>query len=119
MLQFSSHTVSHGNATVEVATVTFNGRSFTAGGSVVNETDGLIVGYPVTVKDPKPGEHKYVLQTFDGKVMAPATLVSRWKQRGFGGVRFDVYAWRIKYNDRWYSGRNAGDGMLLRLRRSK
>lgn len=117
----SEHLTANNGATVEVATVIFEGREFTNLGSVVDEARGLLVGYPVERKDPAPGESRYVLQTFDGKPIAPVTLVSKWRQRvAFGGFGFDVYAWRAEYNGRTYSGRNAGNfagpNMILRLR---
>src|SRR5580698_3943789 len=99
-------------AKVETATVSVEGRDYTAGGAVLGEARGLIVAYISGI----PGH--YNLTTWGGDVLGPATLVSTYYNKNvFGGFPVRMWAWRATVNGRVYSGRNAGPQMLLRMRR--
>lgn len=102
MLRFktSIETAPNG-ATVETATVIHEGREFTSGGAIVDKANGLIVGYVSS-----DGAR---LTTFEGETIAPIKLVRRWHQRGFYGVRVDVYAYSATVDGKRYTGRNAGN----------
>jgi hypothetical protein len=89
----------------------FQGRTFSAGGASVDAESGRITGYPTK----KNGG--YVLTTWGGEVIGPIHLVKTWKQNVHGSWRkTDIYAWRIKYQGRTFTGRNGGEGMHLRLK---
>lgn len=112
-LSFKSetHTADNG-ASVEVATVTFQGRDFVACGSCLDEARGILHAYVGGI----PGA--YVLQTFGGETLCPLTLVSTYENtRVFGGFPVKMYAWRCTFNGRTYSGRNSGPQMIVRMRR--
>lgn len=106
-------------ARVEVATIVHEGKSFTNLGSVVDEERGRIVAYVRSVVDPAyRSGHRYELTTWNGESLGPLTLVSSWEQwtpRAHMKTRF--FAWRFVAKDgRVYHGRNAGPGMIVRLR---
>ena len=108
VIGFRSEThATDGGASVEVGTVTHDGREFAALGSVVDEASGL-----VSYRDGK----RYVLTTWEGVELAPLRLVRTWEQRGFYGTRTRVYAWSAVVQGRKYSGRNSGPTMVLRMR---
>lgn len=98
-------------AQIEVGTITHEGRDFAALGSVVDEQNGVIVGYP------KDGR----LHTWDGQLidgLGMLFITSSWAMpRSWIGSR--MYAYRATYKGKRYHGRGFGDGMLLRLRASK
>lgn len=103
-------------ARVEVATIVHEGKSFVNLGSVV--ANGYIVAYVSTAKDPMPDHARHMLTTWNGESLGPLTLVSSWEQRtprAHCKTRF--FAWRFVATDgRVYHGRNAGPGMIVRLR---
>ena len=97
-------------ATVEVGTITHEGQEFSALGSVIDEQNGVIVGYP-------KGDS---LTTWNGQPIEGLRLriTSSWRTpRSFVSDR--MFAYSATYKGKRYYGRGAGDGMLLRLRRSK
>lgn len=96
--------IADNGARVEVATFTHEGRSFAALGSVLDEDSGVIVGYP--------NDAGTMLMTWDGRPLFPIRQTG--KMRGF--YRSTILCWGGTYNGRYYSGRNAGSGMLLTLR---
>lgn len=102
-------------ARVEIATITHEGRDFTALGSVVDHARGFVVGY-VTRDEHGPNPSTYRLTTWEGTTIAPLRLVNTWEQYGFYGARVRHFAWRAVIDGRTYSGRNSGPGMLLRMR---
>jgi hypothetical protein len=112
MLDFHSetHTATNG-AKVEVGTVTFQGRDFSAMGSVVDEANGIILGYV------SGAQGIYYLTTWEGKVLGSLKLTGTWKNRNvFGGFPVTMYAWSAVIGGKKYSGRNTGAGMLLRMK---
>jgi hypothetical protein len=105
------HVATNG-ARVEVGTYTHEGRDFAALGSVVDEARGILCAYVTRRED---GSH--VLSTWGGETLAPLVKTGTWLNRNtFGGFPVRMFAWRCTYQGRSYSGRNAGDGMLLRMR---
>lgn len=97
-------------AQIEVGTITHEGRDFAAMGSVIDESQGVIVGYP----------EGSTLKTWNGQVIDGLRLfvTSSWRTpRSYVGDR--MYSYRATYKGRRYHGRGYGDGMLLRLRASK
>jgi hypothetical protein len=106
-----THTATNG-ARVEVGTVTFEGRDFSALGSIVDPARGVAVGY--VSRDKATGA--YTFTTWEGKTIAPLAHRGTWTQRGFYGVRITIYAWTCTIDGRRYSGRNSGPCMLLRMR---
>jgi len=101
------HTADNG-ARVEVSTVVFQGQPFTALGSVIDHSQGIVVAYP----------HGTNLQTFDGKVIGTCRVVSVFKMARWscmGGWYMACY--RAVIDGKHYYGRGLGDGMLLRLRK--
>jgi hypothetical protein len=114
-----THTTASG-ARVEVGTMTFQGRDFSARGSVVDEANGIVCGYPTArvEHDATPGT--YVLTTWNGERIAPLRLVRTWQNRNvFGGFPVTMYAWSATINGRVYSGRNSGEGMFVCMRAGK
>jgi hypothetical protein len=107
-----SETRTINGASVEVGTVTFQGRDFSALGSVVDHASGVVCAYVTRDVD-----GTYRLTTWEGGTIAPLLLVSSWMQRRlFGGFPVRIYAWRATIDGRTYSGRNTGPGMFVRLR---
>ena len=101
-------------ARVEVGVFVHEGREFSALGSCVDESRGVICAYASGI----PGAYK--LTTWGGETIAPLTLVRTWKQYGcFGGFPCTIYAWSCTVNGRKYSGRNAGPQIFLRMRAGK
>lgn len=95
-------------AKVEVATFVFEGKPFTALGSIVDHENGIVVGYP----------HGTELRTCDGKVIGTCQVVSVFKMARWsyiGGWYMSCY--RAVVDGKQYYGRGFGDGMLLRLRK--
>ena len=103
----SEHVTADNGAQVELAAVIHNGHEFTHLGSVIDESAGLLIGYPS--KDEKH------LLTWDGKPICPLNRVSSRRQRCFHFF-VAIVAYSCEYNGRHYTGRNQGSGMLLRLR---
>ena len=111
-IEFRSETgVSADGATVEVGTVTFNGRDFAALGSVVDTARGIVFGYV------SEREGCFILTTWEGAEIAPLRLVRRFKS--YGVTRCELWAWSAIVGGRVYSGRNSGAGMLVRMRGGK
>lgn len=106
----SKAVVASNGAMVEVATVHFEGKPFTALGAVVDESRGVIVGYP-TARGPYD-RTQYVLQTWNGEPIAELTVTGH--ARGFHGSK--LICWALTLNGRRYIGRNAGLRMVLTLR---
>jgi len=95
-------------ARVEVSTFMFEGKPFTALGSVVDHENGIVIGYP----------EKGVLQTCDGKPIGTCRVVSKYRMpRSWIGSW--MYCYRATVDGEQYHGRGFGNGMLLRLRRFK
>lgn len=105
----SKAVVASNGAMVEVATVHFEGKPFTAMGAMVDESRGVIVGYPGLQC---PGRSQYTLRTWNGERIAELTVTG--SSRGFYGSR--LTCWALTLNGRRYTGRNSGLGMVLRLR---
>lgn len=99
-------------AKVEVATITMLGRDYTATGSVIAEDAGVIVGYPYCVGFYPFKGFEYELLTWSGDKIG--ALEKTGKARGFHGS--EITCWAMTYGGKRYSGRNAGTGMVLRLR---
>jgi len=101
-------------AVVEMVTIKFQGHEFTAMGSVVDKANGLIVGYP---KKTPSGWTIGDGVASDVKIR----LISSWKQRMPNGFFpwTRIYAWSAVVDGVRYSGRNSGEGMLLRMRAKK
>lgn len=105
-----THTQPNG-ATVEVATITHEGKEYTAFGAFFDEEHGIIHAYTGGI----PGAYK--LTSFDGRDIANLTLVSTYMNRNvWGGFPVKMYAWRCTYNGKTYSGRNSGPQMIVRMR---
>lgn len=105
-----SETVTATNgATVEIGTIVHEGREFAAQGSVIDEQQGVIVGYPKGNR----------LQTWNGKDIEGLVLrvTSTWRVRSWIGSHMNAYS--ATYKGRRYHGRGFGDGMSLTLRVSK
>jgi hypothetical protein len=126
MIDFSATTeITPTGARVEVATVTHEGHPFTALGSVIDEARGEICAYVSETNEGDPrllgsgrdlGAPRFRLSTWEGTTIAALELRGRWTQRGFGGVKNTITAWRATVGGRVYSGRNSGPGMFLRMR---
>ena len=97
----------------EVGTFEHEGRSFSAGGAFYDPERGLLMGYPMELSGSSLALHRWELRQWDGTVITPLRMVRRFRG-GFG--RTTMYAWSATYDGRVYSGRNAGPGMLLRMR---
>ena len=95
-------------ATVELGTVEIDGRPFDAFGSVIDERNGMIIGYPGTVS---PSSHQHWLKTWVGAPIVPLTITG--KAKGFGTT---LTCYSAVFNGVRYHGRGLGDGMILRLR---
>ena len=87
----------------------FGGRTFSAGGASIDPESSRITVYP------KRSNAGYVATTWGGEVVGPIALVRSWKQRDRGGRPVTIYAWRMKFHGRTFTGRNAGPEMILRL----
>jgi hypothetical protein len=107
------HTTSAG-ATVEVGTVTHNGRSYSAMGSMVDTSRGIVVGY---VHDRGQARTpRYTLTTWEGGHIADLSLTGAWMGRTPRGDRVRMYGWAATIGGRVYSGRNSGAAMVVRLK---
>jgi hypothetical protein len=100
-------------ARIEVGIVEFEGREFSAFGSVVDAERGVVCGYP------KRAESGWSLTAWGGATMAKLTHVNAWRQRGFHGVTNTIHAWRATVDGAVYVGRNSGEHMFLCLRKVK
>jgi len=85
------------------------GKEFSAGGANIDAESGRISGYP------SPQNRGYVLKTWGGETIGPIQLVKSWVQYSFGN-KTRIYAWRIKYQGRTFTGRNGGPEMILHLK---
>lgn len=111
-----THTSPNG-ASVEVGTVTFQGRDFAALGAIVDEANGVVCAYASERKG-SPGS--YVLTTWEGAEIAPLRLTGTWENRNvFGGFPVKMYAWSATIGGKVYSGRNSGLHMFVRMRAGK
>lgn len=100
-------TTAPNGAVVEVGTVELGDREFSALGAVIDEANGIIVGYPAL-----PDNRSYVLQNWCGADIAPLRITGY--ARGFH--RTPLTCWALDYNGRRYSGRNSGTGVVLTMR---
>jgi hypothetical protein len=98
----SETAVATNGALVELATIEVDGKEFEANGSIIDEANGFVMGYPVDGK----------LTTWGGATIV--TLNVTGHARGFNGTR--LTCWAMQLNGRRYHGRNAGEHMLLRMR---
>lgn len=109
----SSQTITQQFAKIELATVNFQGKDFTALGSIIDEQAGFVLGYIKQVG------RLYQLTTWNGDVITSPKLTGTWLNRNvFGGFPVRMYAWSCVINGKKYHGRNSGVGFLIRLRSS-
>jgi len=94
MISTATHHVTPAGAHVEVGAVTFQGRDFSALGSVIDHTRGAVMGYP--------SQDEKTLRTWDG------VTLGRLRITGHARAVIDGFT---------YHGRGSGAGMLLRLRK--
>ncbi len=107
-----THTASNG-ATIEVGTITHEGRSFSATGAIVDESAGLIFGYVKCLNpDSHPTCQRFELTNWEGATIMPLTRTG--KATGFYGTKLECFAGTL--NGRRYSGRGLGSGMCIRMR---
>lgn len=100
---------------VELGTFTLEGVSYTAMGSMIDTEAGQIVGYVV---QPRDGWGRlYNLTTWHGAHIGVLTLTKSYITAG--RTRARIYCWKMIYAGRAYHGRNAGPGLVLRLKASK
>ena len=86
-------------------TIEHEGRKFEAGGAVI--TDGYVFGYP----------KGNVLQNWHGDMIGTCRVLSTWNTpRSYISPTMSSY--EVFANGVRYVGRGAGDGMLLRAKRS-
>jgi hypothetical protein len=114
MLSHSVTGTASNGATVEVGTITHEGREFSAMGAVIDTTDGVIVGYPKH-GDGTGRDGGHTLRTWDGAFIAALEITGY--ARGFHGTELTCYA--LTYEGRRYSGRGLGAHMCLRLKARK
>lgn len=104
----SEHGTAANGAAVELGILSHEGKDFSALGSIRDEGNGYIVGYP-------KGSG---LQTWDGQDMGiRLQVVSSWPVRSYIGTR--MYAYCADIGGVRYHGRGFGDGIVLKLHRSK
>ena len=101
-----------GSAVAEIATLTHEGKAFTALGSVVDHASGYVCGY-VTKRDGRE-----VLTSFDGAILGTLRLVSRRLKWCFGGSQRVSY-YQATVGGREYHGRKGDTFDLIRLRAVK
>lgn len=102
-----------GTAVAEVATLTHEGREFTALGSVVDHARGIVFGYVVE----KDGREE--LQTFDGAKLGELRRVTEWREYSSAGYARRMRSYRATVDGRAYHGRMGDMTMLIRLRACK
>jgi hypothetical protein len=117
MIDFRSekHTTAQG-AHVEVATMTHEGRDYTALGSLVDLQAGRIMGYLHEL----PGDRdRFYLTSWDGCFMyILLRRVSTWKTpRSYVSTTYSAF--RTVIDGYVYSGRGAGSGMFIRLKKGR
>jgi len=108
-----------------VATLTFNGKDFTALGSCVDRERGIISAYvgPSLERDENGVAHLpgklFQLSSFGGKKIGEVRLVSRSRtiRTAWGSHVIEYYAMEFE-GHRWH-GKKSGEYQLLRLRRGK
>jgi hypothetical protein len=101
---------------MKVATMTHDGKDYTALGSLVDLEKGVILGYLHEL----PGDRdRFYLTSWDGCFMyILLRRVSTWKTpRSF--VSSTYSAFRTVIDGHVYSGRSAGHGMFLRLKKGR
>lgn len=125
-MNFRSETIRTSDGVcIEVATLTHAGKDYAAYGAIIDTARGMIAGY--VSADPaspvglaytaaNPQASRYRLTTWEGKTIAPLTLVRKYEQRVFGGMKTTMYAWSCVINGKRYSGRNSGPAMFVRMR---
>ena len=108
----SERVVAGNGAIVEMATLVHEGREHTAMGSVVDEANGLIIGYV--------SRDNTALTTWAGGRICGLRVVSRFRIPCLGWRRgTEITAYRARFNGADWHGRGAGTGMVLRLRRPR
>lgn len=104
----ATHETSASGVSIEVGTVSYEGREFSALGSVVNHASGRVVGYV------KGG----ALTSWEGKVIGTVWPISRWRTpRSY--VSTFMFAYKAIVDGKPYHGRGCGEGMVLFLKASK
>lgn len=98
-------------AAQEHATVTHEGRDFTAGGFAIDLDAGRMVGY-VGLEG-----NRLVLQTWGGETLSPLWLTGR--AAGFHGTSLYCYHTVKPVAGFYWHGRGLGAGMILKLRRGR
>jgi hypothetical protein len=115
-------------ARIEVGTIAHEGREFAALGSVIDTARGVVVGYVMRkpLGPPPDGSATtgWWLTTWDGQYVAALHLSSTWEVRRVSHrgefVCYQMSSWSCVIAGRRYTGRNAGEGMVLSMRaRSK
>lgn len=100
-------------ATVEVGTITHEGRTFKAGGSCIDMERGRIFAYVKQVGFHKnPALASYELTSWGGDPIMPLQLTGT--ATGFHGSK--LYCFSGTLNGRKWSGRGQGAGMYLTMR---
>ena len=112
----AKHHVADNGAKVEVGIIVHEGREFASLGSIVDHERGYVVGYLKLVDNPKPGESRHVLTSWEGRVIGTCRVISTWKTPR-SWVSSTMSSYRATVDGIEYHG--SGDGMLLRLRRCK
>jgi hypothetical protein len=109
-----SEFVNSNGAIVEVGNVEFNGKSFSAIGSVDDRASGVVCGYVH-----KENDGSYSLVSWDGsKTFCQLTNTSKWKtSRSY--ISSHQFAWTTVIDGIKYNGRNGGEGLYLCMRKSK
>jgi hypothetical protein len=112
----ASFEITPSGAIIETGVFHFQGRDFSATGSIRDEARGFIAGY---VREIAPGQ--YEIATWGGEKIADLRLVRSWRylqwRRRWTSthvLRFG-YAWRATIGGREYHGRNGGASMLVRM----
>lgn len=98
-------------------TITHEGRTFTAGGALVN--DAYLIAYP----SDEVTNHGYALKDWHGNIIGTWRKVSSWPAVFFGYPSWQggkYYALRARLTDgREYSLRGFGIGMIAKGKRVK
>lgn len=93
-----------------MATVTHNGHDFTALGSVIDHTSGHVIGYV--------SSDGLKLTTWEGAQIGTVRCTSSWRNPR-SHFRSRIHAYVANIDGKRYYGRGAGNGMLLKLRKTK
>jgi hypothetical protein len=103
-------------AKVEVATITHEGRDFTAMGAVIDHDRGIVIGYPSLgcASVGACGKHG-ALNSWDGTELGRVEVIAR--SRGFYGA--EIVHFRAYVDGKAYHGKGSGWEALLRLRACK